>query len=93
MQMDDDIRCDECGALTHVAVPPPAGLPLAEGSCVCLKPFPLRRFNERSGKDPDRFGHVASSLTGKHLSYKTLRSAKNVVPFHRPRFDHSSCER
>lgn len=49
-------------------------------SYVSVEPFHLHRyldeqafrFNERGGKDPDRFVHVASAVAGKRLTYKGL---------------------
>ena len=51
-----------------------------KGSYVSVEPFHLHRyldeqtfrFNERGGKDPDRFDHVARTLAGKRLTYKKL---------------------
>ena len=51
-----------------------------KGSYVSVEPFHLHRyldeqtfrFNERGGKDPDRFDHVASSVAGKRLTYQKL---------------------
>ena len=51
-----------------------------KGSYVNVEPFHLHRylneqafrFNERDGKDPDRFDHVAHTLTGKRLTYQKL---------------------
>ncbi len=51
-----------------------------KGSYVSVEPFHLHRyldeqafrFNERGGKDPDRFAHVAISVAGKRLTYQKL---------------------
>ncbi|MCE2485585.1 MAG: IS1595 family transposase [Desulfurellaceae bacterium] len=51
-----------------------------KGSYVSVEPFHLHRyldeqafrFNVRGGKDPDRFDHVARTLTGKRLTYQKL---------------------
>ena len=51
-----------------------------KGSYVSVEPFHLHRyldeqtfrFNERGGKDPDRFDHVARTLAGKRLTYQKL---------------------
>ena len=51
-----------------------------KGSYVSVEPFHLHRyldeqtfrFNERGGKDPDRFKHVAGAVAGKRLTYQGL---------------------
>ena len=51
-----------------------------KGSYVSVEPFHLHRyldeqafrFNERGGKDPDRFVNVACSVAGKRLTYQKL---------------------
>ena len=51
-----------------------------KGSYVSVEPFHLHRyldeqtfrFNERGGKDPDRFDHVARAVAGKRLTYQKL---------------------
>ena len=51
-----------------------------KGSHVSVEPFHLHRyldeqafrFNARGGKGPDRFDHVARTLTGKRLTYQKL---------------------
>lgn len=51
-----------------------------KGSYVSVEPFHLHRyldeqtfrFNERGGKDPDRFEHVAEAVAGKRLTYTEL---------------------
>ena len=56
-----------------------------KGSYVSVEPFHLRRyldeqmfrFNERGGKDPDRFQQVASSVVGKRLTYQELTGQTN----------------
>ena len=49
-------------------------------SYVSVEPFHLHRyldeqtfrFNERGGKDPDRFVHVTNAVAGKRLTYQKL---------------------
>ncbi len=55
-----------------------------KGSYVSVEPFHRHRyldeqafrFNERGGKDLDRFDHVARTLTGKRLTYQKLTGNK-----------------
>ena len=58
-----------------------------KGSYVSVEPFHLHRyldeqafrFNERGGKDSDRFVHVASSVAGKRLTYKELTGNQKLL--------------
>ena len=59
-----------------------------KGSYVSVEPFHLHRyldeqafrFNERGGKDPDRFVHVASSVAIKRLTYQELTGQAGLEP-------------